>query len=103
MYKRQAVFCLAFSLLLWGVAVFFPKLPVRVFTDDPAVVELAAQIMPVFFLGMAIFGVQLALQQVFIALGQAKVSIFIALLRKLILLIPLVIIPVSYTHLAAAS
>lgn len=90
--KYCAVFCLAFSLLLWGVAVFFPKLPVRVFTDDPAVVELAAQIMPVFFLGMAIFGVQLALQQVFIALGQAKVSIFIALLRKLILLIPLVII-----------
>jgi Na+-driven multidrug efflux pump len=32
--KYCAVFCLAFSLLLWGVAVFFPKLPVRVFTDE---------------------------------------------------------------------
>lgn len=41
---------------------------------------------------MAVFGVQLAFQQVFIALGQARVSIFIALLRKLMLLIPLAII-----------
>lgn len=43
-------------------------------------------------LGTCIYGIQLALQQVFIALGQAKVSIFIAVFRKMILLIPLVFI-----------
>ena len=48
--------------------------------------------MPVYFLGMTIFGVQCACQTTFIALGQAKTSIFIALLRKIILLVPLAII-----------
>ena len=48
--------------------------------------------MPVYFLGISIFGIQCACQTSFISLGQAKVSLFIALLRKIILLIPLAII-----------
>ena len=48
--------------------------------------------MPVYFLGMTLFGIQMACQTTFIALGQAKVSLFIALLRKVILLIPLALI-----------
>lgn len=48
--------------------------------------------MPVYFLGMTVFGVQMACQSTFIALGQAKVSLFIALLRKVMLLIPLALL-----------
>lgn len=48
--------------------------------------------MPVFLGGMTIFGLQRACQNMFVALGQAKNSIFIALLRKVILLIPLALI-----------
>ena len=48
--------------------------------------------MPVYFLGMTLFGIQMACQATFIALGQAKASLFIALLRKVILLIPLAVL-----------
>ena len=90
--KYMTAFCVTFGILLWIVMVFFPQLPIRIFTDDPAVITLTSRLMRIFFLGMVVFGFQMSFQQVFIALGQAKVSIFIAMLRKLILLIPLVLI-----------
>jgi Na+-driven multidrug efflux pump len=48
--------------------------------------------MPVYFFGIIIFGIQMSCQSTFLALGQAKVSLFIALLRKVVLLIPLAVI-----------
>ena len=90
--KYMTAFCVTFGMLLWIIMVFFPQLPIRIFTGDPAVIALTSRLMRIFFLGMVVFGFQMSFQQVFIALGQAKVSIFIAMLRKLILLIPLVLI-----------
>ena len=90
--RYMAGFCVAFATLLWAVMVFLPELPIRLFTDSPDLAALTASVMPVYFFGMLIFGFQMAFQQAFIGLGQAKVSIFIAVLRKLILLIPLVLI-----------
>jgi Na+-driven multidrug efflux pump len=52
--------------------------------------------MPVFMIGMLVFGLQNGIQPTFVALGQAKISLFIAVLRKLILLIPLAIILPHY-------
>lgn len=95
--KYCTMFCVGAGLVLWSVTEFIPWLPVRLFTDDPAVVELTASIMPMFFMGMIIFGFQMAFQQVFISLGEAKVSVFIACLRKLILLIPLALILPRFT------
>jgi Na+-driven multidrug efflux pump len=48
--------------------------------------------MPIFMLGMLVFGLQNGIQPTFVALGQAKISLFIAVLRKIILLIPLALI-----------
>ena len=48
--------------------------------------------MPIYFLGITVFGIQMTCQSTFLALGEAKVSLIIALLRKVILLIPLAII-----------
>ena len=90
--RYMAGFCAGLAALLWVVMVFFPSVPIRLFTDSPDLAALTARTMRIYFFGMLIFGFQMAFQQVFIALGQAKVSIFIAVLRKLILLIPLVLI-----------
>jgi putative MATE family efflux protein len=87
-----SVFCAAFGLAMWSIAIFVPQLPIIIFTNNPELVALTARLMKIFFLGTCIFGIQLAFQQVFIALGQARVSIFIAILRKIILLIPLVLL-----------
>lgn len=66
-----------------------PSLIGSMFTDEVSVIETVAQYMPIFLLGMTIFGLQRTCQNTFVALGQAKISLFIALLRKVLLLVPL--------------
>ena len=83
---------LSLSLSLGGLAVLFPRLFIRVFTADPGLTALTAKAMPVFFAGIAFMGAQMACQQTLLGLGQAKISIFIAMLRKIILLIPLALV-----------
>lgn len=84
--------CLLGTLILAGIAIFCPSIYASMFTNDAELVALTCRIMPIFFLGIAIFGIQAACQSTFLALGQAKVSLFIAMLRKIILLIPLALI-----------
>ena len=69
--------------------IIFPGLIGGMFTNDAGVIAIVKQYMPVFLAGMTIFGLQRTCQNTFVALGQAKVSLFIALLRKVILLVPL--------------
>lgn len=69
--------------------ILFPGLIGGMFTDDEGVIAIVKQYMPIFLLGMTIFGLQRTCQNTFVSLGQAKVSLFIALLRKVILLVPL--------------
>ncbi len=71
---------------------FIPGVFASVFTDEAPLITLVEQVMPVFFAGIWIFGVQMACQSTFMGMGQAKVSLFLALLRKVILLIPLALI-----------
>ena len=66
-----------------------PGLIGGMFTDDTGVIAIVKQYMPIFLLGMTIFGLQRTCQNTFVALGQAKISLFIALLRKVMLLVPL--------------
>jgi putative MATE family efflux protein len=89
---RLVSVCLLGTLILAGVAIFCPGIYASMFTNDAELVALTCRIMPIFFLGIAIFGIQAACQSMFLALGQAKVSLFIATLRKIILLIPLALI-----------
>lgn len=62
------------------------------FNDDEALVALVARVMPLFFGGIWAFGAQMACQTSFMAMGQARTSLFLALLRKVILLVPLALI-----------
>ena len=70
----------------------FPRPLARVFNDDRELVELTGRVMPIFFGGIWAFGAQMACQSAFMAMGQAKTSLFLALLRKVILLVPLAIL-----------
>lgn len=66
-----------------------PEQLALIFNNDPELVELTGRMMPIFFGGIWAFGAQMACQSAFMAMGQAKTSLFLALLRKVILLIPL--------------
>lgn len=78
-----------FNLVGILLMILFPSFIGRMMTDDAAVVAVVKQYMPIFLAGMTIFGLQRTCQNTFVALGQAKISLFIALLRKVILLVPL--------------
>lgn len=84
--------CFGFRLVTTVTCMVFPKFYAGFFTNERELVELTGQVMPIFMAGMIVFGLQNGIQPVFLALGQAKVSLFIATLRKIILLIPLAII-----------
>ena len=70
----------------------FPGFFAGMFTNDENLVALVQQVMPLFVCGMLVFGLQQGIQPTFLALGQAKISLFIAIFRKVILLIPLALI-----------
>ena len=91
-FKTLLVVCLIATMFMGGIAVLFPSFYVKMFTESEELVELTSKMMPIFTLGMCIFGIQQSIQVTFLAMGQAKFSIFIALLRKVILLVPLAII-----------
>lgn len=93
---------MVYTVLLTGSIMIFPELFVKLFTNSSELVELASGVLPVFVCGLLIFGVQMSGQTTFLALGQAKVSLFIALLRKVILLVPLAVILPKITGSAMA-
>lgn len=70
----------------------FPTFFAQMFTDDAELLTLMAKVMPIFMAGIWIFGLQIGCQTIFMGLGQAKFSLFLALLRKIILLIPLALL-----------
>src|SRR5699024_9022172 len=90
---------IAYSTLFWLAVQFFPRVFIALFTTDPSLIEVTANNMRVYMAVVLIFGAQIACQQTFIALGQARKSLFLALLRKIILLIPLILIlPLFFTN-----
>lgn len=91
-FKGMLGICLIVTATLGSIGVFYPEMYVRIFTNSHLLFDLTTKFMPIFILGMIIFGIQQAIQGTFLALGQAKYSIFIALLRKVILLVPLALI-----------
>ena len=70
----------------------FPNLFASIFTSDAALVDYTSWALRIFLAGVFSVGFQISCQQAFMALGQAKVSLLLACLRKLILLIPLIFI-----------
>ena len=94
-FKLLLISCLTYSTILWAAAMISPQLFVLIFNNDPELVDFASHALRIYMAVSCIFGIQIACQQTFIALGNAKASLFLALLRKVILLIPLIyIIPI---------
>lgn len=91
-YKRIIGITAAASFCITLSAMLLPGMYARVFTDDMELIGVVRRVMPVFVAGMLIFGIQMGCQTTFMGLGQAKISLFMALLRKVFLLVPFAII-----------
>ena len=86
------IVCLIYTTTMWLGILLVPEVFVNIFNDKPELVAITSRSLRIFFAGIFVFGVQVACQQTFLALGQAKISLVLALLRKMILLVPLIFI-----------
>ena len=91
-FRRLLAVTMTVTTAAFLLVALFPAAVALMFNDDPQLVTLVGRVMPLFFGGVWAFGAQVACQSTFMALGQAKTSLFLALLRKIILLIPLIFI-----------
>ena len=73
--------CMIYSTALWAIAMFAPIVYIRIFTQDGALTEFSIWAMRIYMGASLLFGAQLACQQTFIAIGDSKTSLFLALLR----------------------
>ncbi len=84
--------CVAYTTVFWAAMMIFPNFFAGIFTGDAALVDYTAWAIRIFLACGFSVGFQISCQQAFMALGQAKISLVMALLRKVILLIPLIFI-----------
>ena len=88
----------AYSLLFGTAVLLFPGIFAAMFTTDAALLAFTKTALRIYMAGILLFGIQIACQMTFTALGNAKASIMVAVMRKFILLIPLIyIVPGIWT------
>ena len=84
--------CLSYSVLLWAFVQLVPRVFVSIFTADTSLIEFTAPMLKIYLGGLFLFGIQIACQMTFTSLGKAINSIIVAVVRKFVLLIPLIYI-----------
>lgn len=83
------VIAFVFALCIWSASICVPVLYARLFSASEAVTEIVKKYTPFFLMGSIMFFVQMTLQNVNVALGQATSALVLAVTRKVIILIPL--------------
>lgn len=91
-FKLLLKISLSYSMLLWAVAMFIPDTFIYIFTSHGELATYTRWAIRIYMAASGIFGIQIACQQTFIAIGNAKTSVFLAVLRKVLVLIPLIFI-----------
>lgn len=84
--------CLGYSMLLWALIMLFPRTFAGMFTPNPELLDFAAGAVRIYCAMLGIFGIQLACQMTFVSIGYAGCSILVAVVRKFVLLLPLIYI-----------
>lgn len=91
-FKLQTISCFSYSSLLWLLIMLVPGLFVAIFTSDPQLTEITIWTLRIYMAGVLLMGIQISCQQTFIAFGNSKKSAFLAVFRKILVLIPLIYI-----------
>lgn len=91
-YKILLCVCVIYSVVLWAIIMAFPQVFAKLFTTDAALIDFTAKALRIYCRVLFVFGIQIACQMTFVSIGNAPCSIIVAILRKFILLIPLIYI-----------
>ena len=82
--------CLAYSMVLWAGIMLFPRGFAGIFTPDAELLDFTARALRIYCAMLFLFGIQIACQMTFVSIGNAPCSILVAVLRKFVLLLPLI-------------
>ena len=91
-FRLLLITCLAYSVSLWAAVQLVPRVFVSIFTSDASLVTFTAPMLKIYLGGLFLFGIQIACQMTFTSLGKAVNSIVVAVVRKFVLLLPLIYI-----------
>lgn len=91
-YRGMFVVQIALNSAMVAGFIVFPSVFAGIFTSDATITNIVVKMLPLFCCGMGIFGIQNVVQCAFVGMGQAKPSLFLAVFRKIILLVPLALI-----------
>jgi Na+-driven multidrug efflux pump len=91
-FRYLLIISFAFAVVLWAFVMAFPTAFARIFTSDETLIAHVATPARIYAACLGLFGIQIACQQTFTAIGDAKSSLLAAIMRKFILLIPLIYI-----------
>ena len=91
-FKLLLAVCLTYSFLLWGFIELFPQGFARMFSSDAALIDFTAHALRIYCAVLCLFGIQMSCQMAFVSIGSALCSISVAVVRKFVLLLPLIYI-----------
>ena len=91
-FRLLLIVCLSYSAILWAAVQLVPRMFVSIFTADTSLIDFTAPMLKIYLGGLFLFGIQIACQMTFTSLGKAVNSIIVAVVRKFVLLIPLIYI-----------
>lgn len=89
-YKLLLKICLLYSVAVWAAVMLFPGAFVSIFTPEAELIAFASRMLRIYYCGMILFGIQIACQMTFVSLGNAGSSVLVAVVRKFVLLLPLI-------------
>ena len=89
-FKLLLVSCLSYSVTLWASVMLFPRAFGALFNSNPLLLDFTERVIRIYFGGMLLFGIQIACQMTFVSLGNAPSSVLVAVVRKFVLLLPLI-------------
>ena len=91
-FKLLLISSFSYSTLLWLFIITCPKLFASIFSPDAVLIDYTANALRIYCASLFLFGIQIACQMIFVSIGNAVDSIIVAVLRKFVLLIPLIYI-----------
>lgn len=86
------VSCLAYNVVVWLLLLAFPGVFILLFNDDPALLEVGVKTMRIYYAAYVMMSFQMIGQNTFVALGRAKQAVFFSLWRKMVLVMPLMLV-----------
>ena len=89
-FKLLLITCLSYSFVIWGTIMLFPQLFAGIFSPSVELIDFTAKALRIYCGVLCIFGIQIACQMTFVSIGNAPCSIIVAVVRKFVLLLPLI-------------